>query len=56
MRAQQIACALSLMIGTMLPGARALAQGVEQDQQATYTNGQAVPYTARPVQTAISLI
>ena len=29
------------MIGTMLPGARALAQGVEQDQQATYTNGQA---------------
>ena len=41
MLAQQIACALSLMIGTMLPGARALAQGVEQNQQATYTNGQA---------------
>ncbi len=41
MRAQQIACALSLMIGTMLPGAWALAQGVEQNQQATYTNGQA---------------
>ena len=41
MCAKQVACALSLMIGTMLPGARALAQGVEQDQQATYTNGQA---------------
>ncbi len=41
MPAKYIACALSLMIGALLPGTRVAAQSAAQNQQATYTDGQA---------------
>ena len=41
MPAKYAACALSLMIGALLPVTRVAAQSTAQNQQATYTSGQA---------------